>query len=151
MARIPLLMPQLGESIAEATIVRLIAKPGDDVLGDSDVMEVETNKAVMGVVAPCHGKLVELRAAEGESYAVGATLGYLEVADSDAERMGYLEPEENVSNGQPTGSMPAGAPESRKRNASPSPRSSSPTNPNPPSKASPSPPTPAAPLTFRRA
>ena len=68
MARIPLLMPQLGESIAEATIVRLIAKPGDDIAGDNDVMEVETNKAVMGVVAPCSGKLVELRAVEGESY-----------------------------------------------------------------------------------
>jgi pyruvate/2-oxoglutarate dehydrogenase complex dihydrolipoamide acyltransferase (E2) component len=115
MARIPLLMPQLGESIAEATIVRLIAKPGDDVIGDTDVMEVETNKAVMGVVAPCNGKLVELRAAEGESYAVGATIGYLEVADADAERMGYLEPEEVSSNGQPTGSMPAGAPDKPKK------------------------------------
>ena len=107
MARVPLLMPQLGESIAEATIVRLIARPGDDVLSDTDVMEVETNKAVMGVVAPCAGKLVELRAVEGESYAVGATLGYLEVADADADRLGYLEPEEAAANGQPTGSMPA--------------------------------------------
>jgi len=115
MARIPLLMPQLGESIAEATIVRLIAKPGEDVVGDSDVMEVETNKAVMGVVAPCNGKLTELRAKEGESYAVGATLGYLEVSDEDAERMGYLEPEEPASNGQPVGSMPAGAPEKPKK------------------------------------
>ncbi len=113
MARIPLLMPQLGESIAEATIVRLIAKPGDDVIGDSDVMEVETNKAVMGVVAPCDGKLAELRAVEGQSYAVGATLGYLEVSEADAERMGYLEPEEPAS--QPVGSMPAGAPDKPKK------------------------------------
>lgn len=113
MARIPLLMPQLGESIAEATIVRLIAKPGDDVIGDSDVMEVETNKAVMGVVAPCDGKVAELRAVEGQSYAVGATLGYLEVSEADAERMGYLEPEEPSV--QPVGSMPAGAPERPKK------------------------------------
>jgi pyruvate/2-oxoglutarate dehydrogenase complex dihydrolipoamide acyltransferase (E2) component len=113
MARIPLLMPQLGESIAEATIVRLIAKPGDTVIGDSDVMEVETNKAVMGVVAPCDGKIAELRAVEGQSYAVGATLGYLEVSDTDAERMGYLEPEEPAT--QPVGSMPAGAPEKPKK------------------------------------
>jgi pyruvate/2-oxoglutarate dehydrogenase complex dihydrolipoamide acyltransferase (E2) component len=119
MARIPLLMPQLGESIAEATIVRLIAQPGDAVVGDTDVMEVETNKAVMGVVAPCNGKLVELRAVEGQSYAVGATLGYLEVADEDADRMGYLEPEEPVV--PPAGSMPAGAPEKpkKKRTAKP--------------------------------
>jgi pyruvate/2-oxoglutarate dehydrogenase complex dihydrolipoamide acyltransferase (E2) component len=120
MARIPLLMPQLGESIAEATIVRLIAKPGDDVVGDADVMEVETNKAVMGVVAPCNGKLVELRAIEGQSYAVGATLGYLEVAEEDADRLGYLEPEEPPAV-QPVGAMPAGAPErpKKKRTAKP--------------------------------
>lgn len=116
MARIPLLMPQLGESIAEATIVRLIAKPGDDVVGDNDVMEVETNKAVMGVVAPCSGKLLELRAVEGESYAVGATLGYMEVSEEDADRLGYLEPAEPAAAGaQPAGSMPAGAPEKTKK------------------------------------
>ena len=114
MARIPLLMPQLGESIAEATIVRLFAKPGDTVTGDADVMEVETNKAVMGVVAPCSGKVIELRAELDKSYPVGATLGYLEVSEEDAERMGYLEPEEN-GNGQPAGSMPAGAPEKPKK------------------------------------
>ncbi len=119
MARIPLLMPQLGESIAEATIVRLIAKPGDDVLGDTDVMEVETNKAVMGVVAPCNGKLTELRAVEGQSYAVGATLGYLEVSDEDADRMGYLEPEEPAA--PPSGAMPAGAPVKAKKQRTPKP------------------------------
>jgi pyruvate/2-oxoglutarate dehydrogenase complex dihydrolipoamide acyltransferase (E2) component len=117
-------MPQLGESIAEATIVRLIAKTGDEVVGDADVMEVETNKAVMGVVAPCNGKLVELRAVEGQSYAVGATLGYLEVSDEDADRMGYLEPEEPSA--VPAGSMPAGAPEApkKKRTAKPQVRQS---------------------------
>lgn len=94
MARIPLLMPQLGESIAEATVVRLIARPGDEIIADTDLMEVETNKAVMGVVAPCNGQLVELRVELDRSYPVGATLGYLEVSDDDAERLGYLEPEE---------------------------------------------------------
>lgn len=120
MIRIPLLMPQLGESIAEATIVRLIVSPGDAVLGDSDVMEVETNKAVMGVVAPCNGTLVEIRAVEGESYAVGAVLGYLEVSEEDADRMGYLEPEEEPLS-QPVGSMPAGAPEKPKKQRIPKP------------------------------
>lgn len=117
-------MPQLGESIAEATIVRLIATPGDAVVGDTDVMEVETNKAVMGVVAPCNGTLVEIRAVEGESYAVGAVLGYLEVSEEDADRMGYLEPEEEPEEepvAQPAGSMPAGAPEKKQRTPKPDP------------------------------
>ena len=85
---IPIIMPQLGESIAEATIVRAAFSVGDRVEADTDLLEVETNKAVMGVTAPCGGVLKELVAVIGESYAVGATLGYLEISDEDAERLG---------------------------------------------------------------
>lgn len=81
-------MPQLGESIAEATIVRAAFAVGDRVEADIDLLEVETNKAVMGVTAPCGGLLHELTAVIGESYAVGATLGYLEISHEDAERLG---------------------------------------------------------------
>ena len=81
-------MPQLGESIAEATIVSAAFSVGDRVEADTDLLEVETNKAVMGVTAPCGGILKELSAVIGESYAVGATLGYLEISEEDAERLG---------------------------------------------------------------
>ena len=85
---LPIIMPQLGESIAEATIVRAAFAVGDRVEADTDLLEVETNKAVMGVTAPCGGILHELTAAIGESYAVGATLGHLAISDEDAERLG---------------------------------------------------------------
>jgi pyruvate/2-oxoglutarate dehydrogenase complex dihydrolipoamide acyltransferase (E2) component len=85
---LPIIMPQLGESIAEATIVRATFEVGDRVEADKDLLEVETNKAVMGVTAPCGGILRELTATIGESYAVGATLGYLEISEEDAERLG---------------------------------------------------------------
>lgn len=85
---LPVIMPQLGESIAEATIIRANFSPGDRVEADTDLLEVETNKAVMGVTVPCGGILKELTAVIGESYAVGATLGYLEISDEDAERLG---------------------------------------------------------------
>jgi pyruvate/2-oxoglutarate dehydrogenase complex dihydrolipoamide acyltransferase (E2) component len=85
---LPIIMPQLGESIAEATIVRATFAVGDRVEADKDLLEVETNKAVMGVTAPCGGILRELTATIGESYAVGATLGYLEISEEDAERLG---------------------------------------------------------------
>jgi hypothetical protein len=85
---LPIIMPQLGESIAEATIVSVTFAVGDRVEADKDLLEVETNKAVMGVTAPCGGILRELSATIGESYAVGATLGYLEISDEDAERLG---------------------------------------------------------------
>ena len=64
---IPIIMPQLGESIAEATIIRAAFSVGDRVEADTDLLEVETNKAVMGVTAPCGGILKELTAAIDES------------------------------------------------------------------------------------
>jgi pyruvate/2-oxoglutarate dehydrogenase complex dihydrolipoamide acyltransferase (E2) component len=85
---LPIIMPQLGESIAEATIVRAAFAVGDRVEADTDLLEVETNKAVMGVTAPCGGVLKEITVTIGESYAVGATLGYLEISEEDAERLG---------------------------------------------------------------
>lgn len=88
MPLLPIIMPQLGESIAEATIVSAAFSVGDRVEVDTDLLEVETNKAVMGVTAPCGGVLKELTAVIGESYAVGATLGYLEISEEDAERLG---------------------------------------------------------------
>ncbi|MEI6337657.1 MAG: 2-oxo acid dehydrogenase subunit E2 [Verrucomicrobiota bacterium] len=88
MAQVPLLMPQLGESIAEATIVKILFKEGDAIEADKDILEVETNKAVMGVTAPCSGTLCQLNAQEAESYPVGAILGYIEVSEEEARRLG---------------------------------------------------------------
>lgn len=92
MPRIPILMPQLGESIAEATIVRIPFAPGDEVEGDVEVLEVETQKATMGVTPPCRGKIAEWSVELSRSYPVGATLGWLEVSADDATRLGLDEP-----------------------------------------------------------
>ena len=59
MPQVAIIMPQLGESIAEATIVDIKVKPGDDVVDDQEIIDVETNKAVMGVTTPCKGKIEE--------------------------------------------------------------------------------------------
>ena len=88
MPRIPIIMPQLGESIAEATIVHLPFKVGDEVQADQDVMEVETQKATMGVPSPCPGTIAEICVEPQQSYPVGAVLGYLEVSEGDASRLG---------------------------------------------------------------
>src|SRR5687768_15178834 len=96
MPQIPIIMPQLGESIAEATVVSIAVQVGDEVRMDQDVMEVETNKAVMGVTSPCPGRVCELRVELQQSYAVGAVLGYLDVTDEDAARFG-LDAPQNVA------------------------------------------------------
>ena len=59
MPRIPIIMPQLGESIAEATVVSIPFQVGDAIESDQDVLEVETNKATMGVTPPCGGRIAE--------------------------------------------------------------------------------------------
>jgi len=87
-ARVPIIMPQLGESIAEATVVRLPFAVGDNVTGDAEIIEVETNKATMGVTAPCSGRVAELLVELQQSYPVGATLGWLEVSEDEAARLG---------------------------------------------------------------
>ncbi|RFC47333.1 MAG: pyruvate dehydrogenase E2 component/2-oxoglutarate dehydrogenase E2 component [Verrucomicrobia bacterium] len=92
MPRIPILMPQLGEAIAEAVVRSIRVKPQERVEGDQEVMEVETNKTNMGVTVPCRGKVVEIIAVLDASYPVGATLGYLEVTAADAARAGFKDP-----------------------------------------------------------
>jgi len=85
-------MPQLGESIAEATVVTIPVKVGGTVEGDADILEVETNKATMAVAAPCAGRVAEWGVEVGQSYAVGATLGFLDVTDAEARRAGLDSP-----------------------------------------------------------
>ena len=88
MPQVPIIMPQLGESIAEATIVSYLVKPGDTVEADQDILEVETNKANMNVVSPVRGKIEKFTAQLGESYAVGSMLGQIEVSKEDAASLG---------------------------------------------------------------
>ncbi len=88
MQKIPIPMPQLGESIAEATVVRLLFQEGDEILADSEIIEVETNKATMGVTAPCSGKIVQWNIEVDQSYPVGAIIGYVEADDAEVRRLG---------------------------------------------------------------
>ena len=60
MPQVPIIMPQLGESIAEARIVQFLVKPGDAIEADQDLIEVETDKATMTVASPCKGRLAKL-------------------------------------------------------------------------------------------
>jgi len=92
MPRIPIIMPQLGESIAEATIVTISVKPGDTVEADQDVLEVETNKAVMSVTSPCNGQVANWLVEAGQSYPVGAMLGYLDASHEEVIRAGLDTP-----------------------------------------------------------
>ena len=98
MPQVPITMPQLGESMAEATIVSIKVKPGEKVAVDQEIIEVETDKAVMGVTTPCAGEIVKIEAEVKGTYAVGAVLGYVEASEADAARFQKRTP-------QPTGDV----------------------------------------------
>jgi pyruvate/2-oxoglutarate dehydrogenase complex dihydrolipoamide acyltransferase (E2) component len=92
MPQVPIIMPQLGESIAEATIVSINVKPGEKVAADQEIIEVETNKAVMGVTTPCAGEIARIDAEVKETYPIGAVLGYIEASEKDAARFAKQAP-----------------------------------------------------------
>jgi pyruvate/2-oxoglutarate dehydrogenase complex dihydrolipoamide acyltransferase (E2) component len=100
MPSIPIIMPQLGESIAEATVVNLLVPVGDHVETDEDIIEVETSKATMNVASPCPGRVERFVVKPGQSYAVGAVLGYLEASPEDAARLGLDAPPPAAKDGE---------------------------------------------------
>ncbi len=73
-------MPQLGESVVEGTVVRWIAKPGQRVARDEPLVEIATDKANTEIPSPSAGVLVEQLAKEGAIIAVGAPLARLDDA-----------------------------------------------------------------------
>lgn len=91
MPAIPIVMPQLGESIAEATVIRLLVAAGDEVHADQEVMEVETNKATTTVNSPCTGRISKISAQVNEAYPVGAELGSIEVTEEVARAIGFTQ------------------------------------------------------------
>ncbi len=93
MPQVPIIMPQLGESIAEATVVSLKVQPGDKVIADQEIIEVETNKAVMSVTTPCAGEINSITAEVKGTYAIGAVLGYVEASETDAAKFTKTSPE----------------------------------------------------------
>ncbi|HEX4950041.1 MAG TPA: biotin/lipoyl-containing protein, partial [Blastocatellia bacterium] len=71
-------MPQLGESIAEGTVVRWLKKVGDSVQRDEPLLEVSTDKVDTEIPSPVAGTLLSIVAQEGETVAVNtviATIG----------------------------------------------------------------------------
>ncbi|MBI5383919.1 MAG: 2-oxo acid dehydrogenase subunit E2 [Verrucomicrobia bacterium] len=88
MPQVPIIMPQLGESIAEATIISFLVNPGQTVAADQSILEVETNKASMPVTSPCPGRLAQWLVEQDESHPVGAVLGYIEATDEQAQLAG---------------------------------------------------------------
>ncbi len=85
MAIIEILLPKMGESVAEATITNLLVEPGSSVEADEAIVEIATDKVDSEVPAPEDGVLVEWLIAEGDVVPVGAAIAKYEVGGEVAE------------------------------------------------------------------
>lgn len=82
MARIEVVMPQMGESIAEGTIVRWHKKVGEKVAKDETLLEISTDKVDSEIPSPAAGILVEIVVKEQATVAVQTVIAYLETDEA---------------------------------------------------------------------
>jgi pyruvate dehydrogenase E2 component (dihydrolipoamide acetyltransferase) len=77
-ARVDVIMPQMGESIAEGTLSKWLKKVGDEVKRDEPIFEISTDKVDAEIPAPVAGVLAEVIVTEGETVAVQTVVARIE-------------------------------------------------------------------------
>ena len=78
MALVDIIMPQMGESIAEGTLSKWLKKVGDEVKRDEPIFEISTDKVDAEIPAPSAGTITEIIVKEGETVAVQTVVARLE-------------------------------------------------------------------------
>ena len=79
-ARVDIIMPQMGESIAEGTVSKWLKKIGDTVKRDEPIFEISTDKVDAEIPAPTAGTLAEILVNEGQTVAVQTVVARLETS-----------------------------------------------------------------------
>ncbi len=79
-------VPQLPESVADATLVSWHKKPGDAVARDENLVDLETDKVVLEVPAPIAGILTEIRLSDGTTVTSGQILAVIEEGAAEAAK-----------------------------------------------------------------
>ncbi len=132
MARVDVLMPQMGESIAEGTLSKWLKKVGDAVKRDEPLFEISTDKVDAEIPAPAAGVLAEIKVQEGQTVPVQTLVAVLETdagAVTSAAAPSAAAQRAPAASGA-TASAPAPAPppkaEPRPTPAPPAPRSEAP-------------------------
>ncbi|RUO79157.1 2-oxoglutarate dehydrogenase complex dihydrolipoyllysine-residue succinyltransferase [Pseudidiomarina taiwanensis] len=77
-------VPQLPESVADATVATWHVKPGDKVSRDQNLVDIETDKVVLEVVAPEDGVIADIIAEEGATVGAEEVIGKLEAGAGEA-------------------------------------------------------------------
>src|SRR5213592_1057913 len=109
MANFDLIMPKMGESVAEATIIKWTKNEGDRIKIDETVLEIATDKVDSEIPSPFEGTLVKRLFNEGDVVQVGAVIG---VISSEAGASAEAPKSQPVSAGEPAAKQQAPAPQS---------------------------------------
>lgn len=103
MAKFEVVMPKMGESIIEATILSWTKKVGDKIEQDESLLEIATDKVDSEVPSPVDGKVLETRFNEGDVVPVGTVIAVIEIEGAETAASPAAAPVEAVStNGQQT-------------------------------------------------
>src|SRR5881296_1436285 len=82
MARVDVLMPQMGESIAEGTLSKWLKQVGDAVKRDEPLFEISTDKVDAEIPSPSAGVLSEIKVKEGETVPVNTVVAVIDGASA---------------------------------------------------------------------
>lgn len=93
MARFELIMPKMGESVAEATIIKWVKNIGDSIDTDEPVLEIATDKVDSEVPSPVAGKLLEQKFKEDDVVQVGEVVAIIDTGEGAPEETEEEEPE----------------------------------------------------------
>lgn len=102
-----IVIPQLGESVAEGTIGTWLKQVGDAVAADEPIVEVETDKVAMEVPSPVAGVLVEQVAAEGDTVEIGALIAKVDTEGKGAAPAPAAKAEASAPVAAPQASAPS--------------------------------------------
>ena len=123
MAKIDVIMPQMGESIAEGTLSRWMKKVGDAVKRDEPIFEISTDKVDAEIPAPAAGVLTEILVTEGQTVAVQTVVATIETEAAAGAAAPAASPAPPAKTPAPAAPAPTAPP--------PAPRPSAPSRPAP--------------------
>ncbi len=101
----PIIMPQMGESIAEGTITKWYKKAGDQVERDEPLFEISTDKVDTEIPSPVAGVLTEIKVGEGETVPINTVVGVIG-GEAGGEASTSVPAEPSLATTQPTVEVP---------------------------------------------
>src|SRR5882672_12613327 len=121
--RVDVIMPQMGESIAEGTLTRWLKKPGDKVARDEPIFEISTDKVDAEIPSPAAGTLAEIKVQEGQTVPINTVVAQIETEAGAVAAAGKPAPPAQAAAPPPPPRQSASAPsgDGQERSARPAP------------------------------